>query len=260
MHARRRDLRDLRRLARVPRVLIARPGRAPLVPLRSLRSPPPRLPLASGSPSAPASSARSSQPSWHELVTLASSSVPRRARGCGHARTTAADKPPSSWSRCSRPRRAARDRLAARARGPRHLGGSAAARAAARAAAVGADPAAAARGHLPRRLERGLRVRERDGGEVAVSTGSPRLPPLHLGRAHATASFPANDAPGSHRGRSPPDLPVRRPAGAAMAARPPSTSPPGARRGFDRAQATVDPARRGAMASVAVRPPPDLPA
>lgn len=69
---------------------------------------------------------------------------------------------------------------------------SAAARAAARAAAVGADPAAAARGHLPRRLERGLRVRERDGGEVAVSIRLPSvLPPLHLGRAHATASFPA---------------------------------------------------------------------
>jgi hypothetical protein len=49
------------------------------------------------------------------------------------------------------------------------LGGGAA-RAAARAAAVGSDPLRAARGVLPRRFERGLRVRtERDGGvTVAV--------------------------------------------------------------------------------------------
>lgn len=47
------------------------------------------------------------------------------------------------------------------------LSGSAA-RAAARADAVGADPAAAARGVLPARLERGLRVRRREDGSVAV--------------------------------------------------------------------------------------------
>jgi len=44
-----------------------------------------------------------------------------------------------------------------------------AARAAARAAAIGADPADAARAVLPARLERGLRVeRERDGGIALV--------------------------------------------------------------------------------------------
>lgn len=44
-----------------------------------------------------------------------------------------------------------------------------AARAAARAAAVGGDPVAAARGVLPPRLERGLRVeRERDGAVTVV--------------------------------------------------------------------------------------------
>ena len=43
-----------------------------------------------------------------------------------------------------------------------------AARAAARAVAVGADPAAAARGVLPARLERGLRVERKPDGEVAV--------------------------------------------------------------------------------------------
>lgn len=43
-----------------------------------------------------------------------------------------------------------------------------AARAAARAVAVGADPAAAARGVLPARLERGLQVRREHDGAVAV--------------------------------------------------------------------------------------------
>jgi hypothetical protein len=43
-----------------------------------------------------------------------------------------------------------------------------AARAAARAAAVGADPADAARAVLPARLERGLRVRSGRGGAVAL--------------------------------------------------------------------------------------------
>ncbi len=43
-----------------------------------------------------------------------------------------------------------------------------AARAAARASAVGADPVAAARGALPARLERGLRVRRERDGTVEV--------------------------------------------------------------------------------------------
>jgi hypothetical protein len=43
-----------------------------------------------------------------------------------------------------------------------------AARAAARAVAVGADPVAAARAVLPVRLERGLRVRREPGGAVAL--------------------------------------------------------------------------------------------
>jgi hypothetical protein len=47
------------------------------------------------------------------------------------------------------------------------LGGGAA-RAAARAEAVGADPLRAARGVLPGRLERGLRVRRGDDGEIAL--------------------------------------------------------------------------------------------
>jgi Flp pilus assembly protein TadG len=67
---------------------------------------------------------------------------------------------------------------------------SAAARAAARAAAVGGDPRAAARAHLPRRLEGGLRVRE-TGGRVTVSLRRPSvLPSLRLGRSSADAAFP----------------------------------------------------------------------
>jgi hypothetical protein len=50
-----------------------------------------------------------------------------------------------------------------------------AARAAARAEAVGADEAAAARGALPRRFERGLRVRSRDGGGVELTVAIPSL-------------------------------------------------------------------------------------
>jgi len=52
------------------------------------------------------------------------------------------------------------------------LSGSAA-RAAARAAAVGGDPAAAARGVLPSRLERGLRLRRDRDGEVVVTLRVP---------------------------------------------------------------------------------------
>lgn len=49
----------------------------------------------------------------------------------------------------------------------------AAARAAARAAAVGGHPAGAARGVLPARLEQGLRVRAGRDGEVVVSLRVP---------------------------------------------------------------------------------------
>jgi hypothetical protein len=59
-----------------------------------------------------------------------------------------------------------------------------AARAAARAVAVGGDPAAAARDVLPTRLERGMRVRRGRAGEVAVvlrvpaAVGGWTLPPV----------------------------------------------------------------------------------
>jgi pilus assembly protein CpaE len=67
-----------------------------------------------------------------------------------------------------------------------------AARAAARAVAVGADPAAAARERLPRRLRRGLRVSTSDDGAVAVSVRVPALAaPLDLGRVRAEASLGA---------------------------------------------------------------------
>ena len=61
------------------------------------------------------------------------------------------------------------------------LAGSAA-RAAARANAVGLDPAAAARGVLPRSLERGLRIRSADDGTVRVGLGVPSV----VGRARLT--------------------------------------------------------------------------
>jgi hypothetical protein len=61
------------------------------------------------------------------------------------------------------------------------LAGSAA-RAAARAQAVGGDPAAAARGVLPGRLERGLRVRGRPDGAVTVTVPVP----LVAGRGRLT--------------------------------------------------------------------------
>ena len=61
------------------------------------------------------------------------------------------------------------------------LAGSAA-RAAARAQAVGGDPAGAARGVLPARLERGLRVRAGADGAVTVTVPVP----LVAGRGHLT--------------------------------------------------------------------------
>lgn len=54
------------------------------------------------------------------------------------------------------------------------LAGSAA-RAAARAAAVGGDPSAAARSALPKALEHGLRVRRREDGEVEVLVAVPAV-------------------------------------------------------------------------------------
>ena len=65
-----------------------------------------------------------------------------------------------------------------------------AARAAARAHAFGADASAAARSHLRPRLERGLRVRTGDDGDVRVSIRIPTvLPTVALGRASATSHF-----------------------------------------------------------------------
>jgi hypothetical protein len=67
---------------------------------------------------------------------------------------------------------------------------TAAARAAARAHAVGADPARAARDHLPARLERDLHVHAAAAGSVRVTLKIPTLPGLPaLGRARATAHF-----------------------------------------------------------------------
>ena len=67
---------------------------------------------------------------------------------------------------------------------------STAARAAARAHAVGADPRRSARAHLPTALERGLRVTTEAGGEVRVSVRIPPLPGLPSpGRARAAAHF-----------------------------------------------------------------------
>src|SRR5918911_2503584 len=61
----------------------------------------------------------------------------------------------------------------------------AAARAAARAQALGADPSPAARGALPPRFERGLRVRAREDGGVTVTV---RIPSVFGAGAVATTS------------------------------------------------------------------------
>jgi hypothetical protein len=67
-----------------------------------------------------------------------------------------------------------------------------AARAGARAVAVGVDPAVAARERLPRRLRRGLRVEAGEGGLVSVSVRVPALAGrLRLGRVEASASLGA---------------------------------------------------------------------
>lgn len=68
----------------------------------------------------------------------------------------------------------------------------AAARAAARAEAVGADPAPAARAVLPSRLEDGLRVRARDDGGVRVTL---RIPAVVGGGALGTTTAGARFTP-----------------------------------------------------------------
>jgi hypothetical protein len=68
-------------------------------------------------------------------------------------------------------------------------GASAAARAAARAHAVGADPTAAARDHLPSSLRHDLEVKP-GGGDVTVAVRIPTLPGVPaLGEARATGHF-----------------------------------------------------------------------
>jgi hypothetical protein len=65
-----------------------------------------------------------------------------------------------------------------------------AARAAARAHAVGADPRGSARAHLPAALEPDLRMTTTSAGQVRVSVRIPPLPGLPSpGRATATAHF-----------------------------------------------------------------------
>jgi hypothetical protein len=69
-------------------------------------------------------------------------------------------------------------------------GASAAARAAARAAAVGGDATAAARSHLPASLRGGLEVQALEAGGVRVAVQIPRLPGVpRLGDARATGHF-----------------------------------------------------------------------
>jgi hypothetical protein len=69
-------------------------------------------------------------------------------------------------------------------------GATTAARAAARANAVGSDPARAARAHLPGSLARGLRVTAGTDGAVAVRVRIPSLPGLPSpGHASAGARF-----------------------------------------------------------------------
>jgi hypothetical protein len=69
-------------------------------------------------------------------------------------------------------------------------GASAAARAAARASAVGGDPAVAARAHVGGSLRPGLRVRALAGGDVRVVVRVPTLPGVPgLGHARATGHF-----------------------------------------------------------------------
>jgi hypothetical protein len=66
---------------------------------------------------------------------------------------------------------------------------SSAARAAARAEAVGGDTTAAARGVLPRRLEHGLRVRADKDGAVRVTLGVPAVVGGRLTTVESRARF-----------------------------------------------------------------------
>jgi uncharacterized protein (UPF0333 family) len=66
---------------------------------------------------------------------------------------------------------------------------SGAARAAARAEAIGLSAAHAARAHLPARLERGLRLRTSADGRVTVTVRVPSTFGLHLGATSAQARF-----------------------------------------------------------------------
>jgi hypothetical protein len=69
-----------------------------------------------------------------------------------------------------------------------------AARAAARAGALGADSEAAARRRLPARLRRGLRVAAGPGGDVRVSVAVPAvLRGVRPGRVSAGATFAAQE-------------------------------------------------------------------
>ncbi len=69
-----------------------------------------------------------------------------------------------------------------------------AARAAARAHAVGADPRAAALAHLPAMMERGIRVAAPGGADVRVTLRIPAVVgALALGRVSASAHFEAQD-------------------------------------------------------------------
>jgi hypothetical protein len=70
------------------------------------------------------------------------------------------------------------------------LAAGVAARAAARAQAIGLDAPAAARAHLPSRLEPGLHVLAQPDGAVEVALRIPTLPGVpSLGRVHARARF-----------------------------------------------------------------------
>jgi TadE-like protein len=69
-------------------------------------------------------------------------------------------------------------------------GASAAARAAARASAIGGDASTAARSHLARSLEPGLRVHALADGDVRVAVKIPTLPGVPgLGHARSTGHF-----------------------------------------------------------------------
>jgi len=74
--------------------------------------------------------------------------------------------------------------------GHAHWAAAGAARAAARASAIGEDARAAARSRLPQSLERGLRVWRRGSGDVALSVRIPGVPGLpSLGRVRASSRF-----------------------------------------------------------------------